>query len=138
MATFKSFHNNGQLEKVGELIHEQRQGLWIHYYENGLKRLEITFKDNEYDGALREWYEDGQIAEEGEYKNGDYVVLNFWTEDGKQLLKDGTGMTIRKFGATQEDVYEQYFDKGIFTGERKVASAIYGEFLSNKEIDNGS
>jgi hypothetical protein len=138
METFKSFYNNGQLEKVGELINKQKQGLWTHYYENGLKRLEITFKDNKYDGALREWYEDGQIAEEGEYKNGEYIVLNFWTEDGKQLLKDGTGMTIRKFGSTQGDVYEQYFDKGIFTGEKKITSVTYGKFIPDNKNNNGS
>jgi len=137
MEIFKSFHNNGQLEKVGELINKQKQGLWTHYYENGLKRLQVTFKDDKYDGALTEWYEDGQIAEEGEYKNGEYIVLNFWTEDGTQLLKDGTGKTIRKFGTSQSDVYEQYFDKGTFTGEKKISGITYGKFTPDNKNDNG-
>ena len=138
MNTFKSFYDNGQLEKAGELINKQRQGLWTHYYKSGVKRLEVTFKDDKHDGPWREWYENGQIAEEGEYKNGEYFVLNFWAEDGKQLLKDGTGITIRKFGSTQGDIYEQYFDKGVFKGEKKIAGVTYGDFLPDNKSENGS
>ena len=137
METFKSFYNNGQIEKTGELINDQKQGLWTHYYENGLKRLQANFKNDKYDGVWIEWYENGQIAEEGEYKNGEYLVFNFWSADGSQLLKEGTGKTIRKFGSNQNDVYEQYFDKGIFTGEKKISGVSYGDFIPDNQ-DNGS
>jgi MORN repeat variant len=136
MEFLKLYYDNGQLEKFGGVINQEKQGLWTYYYEDGIKRLEITFRDNKHDGAWTEWYEDGEIAEEGEYKNGEYIVINFWTKDGKQLLKDGTGMTIRKFGATEGDVYEQYFNKGVFTGEKKIAGVAYGEFTPDTKNNN--
>ena len=108
-----------------------KQGLWLYYYENGKKRLEINFKDDKYEGAWTEWYENGQIAEQGEYLNGEYFVRNFWDETGNHLLVEGTGKTIRVFGASDEDIYEQYFENGNFLHERKISGVVYGKFSPN-------
>jgi len=138
MEIIKSFYENGKLEKVGELINGQKQGLWTYFYENGKKRLEVNFKDDKYEGLFIEWYEDGSLAEEGEYRNGEYLVINFWLESGEQILEDGTGMTIRKFGASQGDIFEQHFKNGKFIKEVKIAGVSYGKFIPNNKLDNGN
>ena len=106
--TKKTYHSNGQLNLEYETFNGLPQGLWKEYYENG------------------------QLAEEGEYVEGKYYVKNFWSESGEHLLVNGTGKTIRRFGVSQSEVYEQYFEKGKFIREKKIYSVSYGKFKPNK------
>ena len=39
----------------------------------------------------REYYENGQIKGEENYKNGNRYLINFWNKDGELLVKDGNG-----------------------------------------------
>ena len=114
------YYPNGQVRKEGQTIHDLKEGRWTIYHENGQKYLEGDYKNDKYDGKWLEWYENGQLAEDGEYINGEYHVYNFWLATGEQLLINGTGKTIRKFGAGDIDIFEQYFENGKFLGEKRV------------------
>ena len=61
-------------------------------------------------------------------QTGEYYPNNFWDEKGEQLLKNGTGKVIRKFGPTEAEIFEQYFENGEYLGEKKISGAIYGKF----------
>ena len=132
MNLHQSFYQNGQLKETGSLIDGKKVGLWTYYYENGAKRLEANYVEDKNDGKWTEWYENEKITEEGIYKNGEYVVRNFWDEEGEQLLINGSGKTIRKFGTSQGDIYEQYFENGEFKGEKKIQGVTYGKFIPNE------
>lgn len=127
------YYPNGKVEKEGYLLDGKKEGMWVRYFENGVKEIEMTYKQGELSGSCCEWYENGQLAEEGEYRNGAYKVINYWNEQGEQLLINGTGKTIRKFGATQGDIYEQYFKEGKFKGEKKIAGVVYGKFIPDRK-----
>ena len=94
---FKLFHENGLLAYTGMIVNGKHQGLWKEYYENG------------------------QIQEESMFTDDTCFPVNFWRENGEQILIKGTGMKIAKYGTeSMEDVYEQYFDNGKFVKEIKI------------------
>ena len=43
------------------------------YYENGQIRFEKNYKDGKADGKWTYWHENGQIEEEGNWKDGECV-----------------------------------------------------------------
>ncbi|MBA2611672.1 MAG: hypothetical protein H0U95_06870 [Bacteroidetes bacterium] len=118
----REFYENGQLKIEREYKEGIKNGIGKVYSENGTLVYEYYYLNGEPSGKVKEWYESGQIAEESEYIKGEYFVNNFWTEAGEQILKDGTGKAIRKYGATLGDICEQYYDKGKMTSEKKIAS----------------
>lgn len=132
----KIYYANGQLKQCGCTEDGKRCGLWITYHENGVKEWEWNFRDGEPIGFYQEWYDNGQLAEEGEHVNGKFKVINFWDENGIQILSNGTGKTIRKFGAWGGDVYEQYFKDYEYLGEKKIAGYTYLGFIPNNEKNN--
>jgi len=135
--TLQEFYESGQLNIEREYKEGVKDGIGKVFSENGILIYEYYYLKGEPIGKVKEWYESGHIAEEGEYINGEHLVLNFWTETGEQILKDGNGKAKRKYGATGGDIYEQYFDKGKMTGEKKIAGVTYGQFIPDKNKKNG-
>ena len=80
------------LEKILEKMKMVRE-----YYENGQIKSEENYKDRKENGKWKEdgkwtyFYENGQIKEEINYKDGFSYTINFWTEDGELMVKDGNG-----------------------------------------------
>jgi antitoxin component YwqK of YwqJK toxin-antitoxin module len=134
--TLQEFYESGQIKINREYKDGVKDGTGKVFLENGTLSYENYHLKGKPIGKVREWYENGQIAEEGEYINGEYLVHNFWTESGDQILKDGTGKAIRKYGTTGLDIYEQHYDKGKMTIEKKIASIVYGKFIPNKNEKN--
>lgn len=152
MKLIKEYYANGCLKAKGLMEGDLKQGKWMFYYENGELQMEVNYKDNIESGEFKRWYQNGNLAVEtfylqgknsgswkeyyengkvkevGEYKNGEYSPTDFWDEEGIQLLRNGTGKKIEKFGYSELDVYEQYFEDSKFIKEVKISSAHYGKF----------
>ena len=67
-------------EKNGKRL----RGLFTDYYENGQIKSEGNYKDGELDGKWTSYYENGQIEEEGNYKGcctiyGNSFLDGMWT-----------------------------------------------------------
>ncbi|MDC3309065.1 toxin-antitoxin system YwqK family antitoxin [Crocinitomicaceae bacterium] len=59
-------------------------GVIKEVHENGQLAYEYNFKDGELDGSYRVWYENGQLKKEGNNKDGNSVGLHRgWYEDGQ-------------------------------------------------------
>lgn len=129
----KKYFENGQLEFEYEILNGVKNGKFIRYFENGEIEIVGNFLNGKENGIWTEYYENGQIAETGEYINNEYCVYNFWSERGEQLLINGTGKTIRKYGAKLGDVYEQYFLNGKYTGEKKIEGVSYMMFKPKED-----
>ncbi|MCC6370028.1 MAG: hypothetical protein IT236_03375 [Bacteroidia bacterium] len=126
----KTYYSSGQLKTIYNFFNGVKHGDFVRYFENGQIEIQASFVDGKKEGKWIEYYESGQVAEEGEYtSSGEYNVINFWTDTGEQLLINGTGKTIRKFGASQGDIYEQYFENGKFICEKKIQGVSYGKFI---------
>ncbi|HTN08282.1 hypothetical protein [Agriterribacter sp.] len=155
MALAKKYYDSGVLKAEGIMQNGLKEGKWIYYFESGIKHREINFNNdvengewkmwhengNLYleqnkihgrsDGYWKEYYESGELKEIGEYKNGEYFPIDFWDEGGNQLLKNGTGTKIEKFGHLELDIYKQYYKESKFIKEVKISSAQYGKFNSS-------
>lgn len=60
---------SGQLKMKGEMLQGKRNGLWVSYYENGLKWSEDTYNLGARDGKCVSFYENGQVRYIGYYTN---------------------------------------------------------------------
>ena len=54
----------------GSFKNGQRDGAWVHYYENGQLEYKGNFKNGWLEGAWVWYYDDGQVNNKGNYKKG--------------------------------------------------------------------
>ena len=103
----KETHQNQSLKKLGYLKNGQRQGLWIEWYENGLKKSNIMWNldrlsgeyliwyqnkkphvigqtlDGEMDGEWKEYYSNGQLQAHSFTDLGKCVSKKIWKINGE-------------------------------------------------------
>jgi TonB family protein len=78
---------------VPKLIQE---GKAIWYYKNGTIEREAVYKDNNPIGLQKRYYQNGTPQEVNIYRNKKELVCQYWSEDGKPLLLNGTGLIVKK------------------------------------------
>lgn len=114
------YYENGEKFREINYAGGTENGIWIMWHENGNLYLEKSKKNGKTDGLWKEYYESGKIKEIGEYLECEYMPKDFWDEEGNQLLKDGNGKKIEKFGAGSIDVFEHYFENGKLVKEIRI------------------
>ncbi|HOY31188.1 MAG TPA: hypothetical protein PKW80_04850 [Bacteroidales bacterium] len=73
---YNSFHENGQKKAEGQFIDNQRKGNWTIYDEQGTKRMERTFK-NSFDSKIIEvWDSTGEKCKTIRYSNPKYTIAD--------------------------------------------------------------
>lgn len=66
-----SYYDNGQLKERGEFAEDgKRHGLYEEFYENGVLKLCLHYKDNNVHGKVQGWYEDKSLAYLRHFENG--------------------------------------------------------------------
>jgi antitoxin component YwqK of YwqJK toxin-antitoxin module len=131
MPIVKEYYENGALKAKGIMRNELKEGKWISYFESGELESEISYANDVKNGEFKRWYKNGNLAVACFYVDGKQD--GFWKEYYENGMitvvgefKNGTGITIEKFGHLELDVYEQYFENGVFIREIKMSSAQYG------------
>lgn len=78
------YHPNGALKIEGRLNDKgERQGLWLSYYDNGIKWSESYYSAGNRDGHSITFFPNGAIRYVGEYKNDEKVGnWKFYDEEG--------------------------------------------------------
>ncbi|CAM1356080.1 DMP19 family protein [Tenacibaculum ascidiaceicola] len=160
----KEFYKNGQLRK--EVTRNSTKGLkeLKHFFENGQQsKLEYRDADDNKKGDYKEWYENGQLKEhstnigetkrngyrveywsngnkkiEVDFKEGKTFWKNYWNEDSKQTLIDGTGICITEWSSfksvtTYETEYKNYLKHGKSRTIREGIVSLEQEFQEGKE-----
>lgn len=72
----------------------QKHGVQKTWYENGTLAEEISYVNGNPNGPFLQFYPDKKKKLEAEFIDDVQVYRNYWTEKGRQLLKDGTGIYI--------------------------------------------
>lgn len=57
---FKSWYPNGQQESIGEMKDRKKSGDWTFYHQNGKLQKKATYLNDEMDGHVIEYYDNGQ------------------------------------------------------------------------------
>ena len=94
---FKEYFPSGNVMCEGNYKSEQKDGLWIFYFETGKLKSEKIF-NNDICESLKEWDEDGKLIQEKLLKNGDsrtVLMHEVMSKGGFHLeLKDGTDLNV--------------------------------------------
>ena len=131
---------NGTLAKLGFLKKGQRQGIWMHWFPNGMKQSEIEWendrmsgsfhtwhpngkirvvgqtKDGEVDGTWKEYYANGQLEAHSQNKMGTLVKINVMRSDGEQCknskVENGNG-TFTDYDTDGTPIRSRTFKNGV-------------------------
>ncbi len=77
---YKEYHDNGQLKEHGTYLKGDRNGVYTIYYENGKKESVLNYDHGKADGERISYNEQGQVIEKTTFRdgkrNGIYIQLN--------------------------------------------------------------
>jgi hypothetical protein len=122
-------YESGKPKRIGQYKGNHKHGQWVSFYESGLVKWIGNYIEGIENGIWKEWYGSGSLKEECFYKESIKQPINFWNEQGGQLLKDGTGYIIEAFGANDNDVYTHHYKNGVFVKEERVQAVSFGKFI---------
>ena len=86
---YREIYDNGQVKMDGWMMNDKRVGLWIAYYENGVRWSENEFRDGFKEGKSVTYYPNGIMRYRGHYiediKAGTW---QFYDENGKVVKEE--------------------------------------------------
>jgi len=83
---FKRWHQNGQLERQGNLISGKKDGLWKNWQEDGKIDTEYHYKDDILHGRFYVYYSNGKLEKRGSYLKGKRdSIWEWWYESSEKL-----------------------------------------------------
>lgn len=69
-ASVKFYSEFGILKSEGKMVGKKRIGKWVYYFPNAKPLAEEIYKDGELDGLLKNYYSNGNVAQETHYSKG--------------------------------------------------------------------
>lgn len=86
----REYHPNGQIKIEGQYdMNKQRTGLWISYYDNGIKWSESFYVDGKKEGHSITFFPNGSPRYVGEYKDDKQTGLwTFYDEEGNVIKEE--------------------------------------------------
>lgn len=74
---FIYYYKNGRVKERGSYIENQKMEYNFHYYESGNPKSTLYYPKKK-----------GQVSTFKEY---DFLIINYWNEEGKQIVNNGNG-----------------------------------------------
>jgi len=119
---YRSFHPNGQINKIGTIYRDRKFRTWKEYSENGILEKEYTYRNDYLSGPYKEYHSNGVVKLEGKYKvlvlEGEEDIVRFdmlkrkkitTKEKLKSSVKDGKWI----YRSTQGDIEKiEIFENG--------------------------
>jgi antitoxin component YwqK of YwqJK toxin-antitoxin module len=106
---FECFFNNGNLNKR-VFYGSDGNGLdsYEYYFENG-SRKEFKVKDLNDNSYLMQFFHDNdQLSLEYDLGQNPFTILNGWTKEGENILRNGTGVYIREYELFEVKYRDEY------------------------------
>ncbi len=108
----KDYYMSGQLQMEVLCDAVTPKLIWkgnaILYHENGAKQEEGPFKDESRFGLHEYWYNDGVRRKEVYYKDEKQIFYQYWSPTGEPLLMNGNGIIHEQLG--ENDYTEEIKD----------------------------
>ncbi len=76
--------NNGQKKTEGEYRNDQKEGKWTEWYKPGIT-IEGEYRKGREEGKWEAWHENGQKAAEVEYRDDAEVSRIEWDTNGNLI-----------------------------------------------------
>jgi len=120
------------------------EGTRTDYYENGNKRQESNYIDNQLSGKQISWYENNVKKSEKEMiwdaknKTSETNLIAFWNPEGKQTVIDGNGQVEETDGEFYEKgKIENNKKQGIWEGKSLKRNYTFTEIYKNGKFVSG-
>jgi antitoxin component YwqK of YwqJK toxin-antitoxin module len=98
--TAKTWHTNGQLERIVNYSNGKINGLVNTWWEDGKQKGEYHYQSDAYHGKVSEWYPNGQLARKLNFKNGyESGIQKMWNTNG-ELWANYDARNGRQYGIT--------------------------------------
>lgn len=109
------YYENGNKKGEGTYVQDELDGKWIGYYETGLKQWETIYSHGKRNGQAKNYYSNGSIESEGNYLNDLAVGSHkFYSENGKLKL-------CREFkNGKMNGVCKEFYPSGKIKSEAMV------------------
>jgi antitoxin component YwqK of YwqJK toxin-antitoxin module len=98
------------------------------HYEDGQLKSEKSYEDNNPDGDWFTWHPNGQMQEQGLWRNDEYFLINRWSSTGKFLVENGDGGWVSKT-ADGRKKWKKIYKDGQLAGKWTY---MYTEYESGK------
>ncbi|MBP6386131.1 MAG: TonB family protein [Pseudarcicella sp.] len=138
IGTSRFYYENGQLQKQIVYNNGIEKFPMTEYYDNGVvKTYSAASADTNKIYTKTTWYSNGQLAEHVEYTSEGMKLINQWSEDGKQTVKNGNGIA---YNYKYEDV-ELLTETGKYVNYKKEGNWVYsfstGDIVYKENYSNG-
>lgn len=148
---FKDYFKSKKLKTVGSTTDKdiiKEEGPILYHYENGNKKLSVTYSKGNKAGKEFNWYENGNLKSELEYfedKKGEvkFKVNNYWAPNKEQTVTAGNGkIQDTTDHCVQSGVIKDGFPDGVWKGKNLKYKYTFtenyenGKLISGKSIDS--
>ena len=112
----REFYSNGVLKEEYSMRKGQYIGKFKAQYSNGKPQAIGEFSDGKMDGVWQYFYQSGNRQSIEEHLDGKLVNFNYWDEEGRQLVIDGTGVAKKYYPSGQLESIMSYRNS-VFDGK---------------------
>ncbi|WPO80523.1 TonB family protein [Flavobacterium sp. KACC 22761] len=148
----KDYYKSGVLKIEGNSKTKDgysREGQYVYYYENGLKKRIENYIKSRLNGSFSEWYENGNPKLRGEYVesekgfSSDLKIYDYWNSKNEHVVKNGNGFFEENWETfSAKGKLKNGFKDGEWKGTNKETHYQYtdiyneGKFISGKSINS--
>ena len=137
--TKEFYHDNGLISKYFQTNSEDEKiGEYKEWFPNGQLKEQATYVNNyTRTGPFLQFWEDGSKKLEAEFKDGEFLISNFWNEEGVHLLVDGTGLYINEYVMFGDELHRNEQEFVNFKRHGRQWSYTDGVLGLYQEMENG-
>lgn len=138
-----------QTTEFSDFTKKIKSGWQKTYYENGQVKSQVWYQNNLKTKRYTSYYQNGQVKEEGDFvydkknKKIDYLILNYYGENGEKLIANGNGSaTMDSENGTETGRFSDGKKEGTWEGmDTRIRRSFIeeyqaGEFVSGYTIDS--
>lgn len=132
----RAYFKSGQMKSLtnyNPYSKKKLNGKFQEWFENGQIRKDIEYKDDNYDGNLLTYWENGQLKRKDSYQDGKWLEGKCWNAKGKEVKYfNYEVMPIYKGG---EDELFRYIGKNTYYPQKERKSGIQGTVYIQFVVD---
>jgi antitoxin component YwqK of YwqJK toxin-antitoxin module len=144
---FKEYFRSKKLKTIGATSDRdilQEEGPILYYYENGNKKLSVTYSKRKKTGREFNWYENGNLKSELDYfetKKGEvqFKVNNYWNLNKEQTVINGNGKVEDTSNQLEQNgIIKDGFPDGEWKGKNLKRKYTFTENYENGKLISGT
>ncbi|MCB0398639.1 MAG: toxin-antitoxin system YwqK family antitoxin [Winogradskyella sp.] len=140
LSDVKFFTSKGKVISEGQMNGKKYIGQWVFYHKDSSAKMIVEHYNDEgkLEGIRIVYYDNGLVAEEAQYKNGELDGESKWFSEGKTLLRHSIYKNGELNGKTiNYDSEGKKTSEGDYTNDKKSGIWYYYESGKlKKEIDH--